>query len=100
MNDPARLATSPNLERGRLMRAEMIQIQRQLKAGTVSAADVIADPPEAMQGCQVRLVLQAVPRVGSFRAHQICTAAGVKPWTPLRKLTVKQRFALMDRVPR
>jgi hypothetical protein len=82
------------LVRANEARSARARLKVDVKARRVSAADVIADPPELIEGMKVVELLLAVPKVGRVRVDKRLRVAGISPSKTVGGLTGRQRLEL------
>lgn len=81
-----------------LQHAETVRLQRarllaDLRAGTLTLADVLDDP--AVQSMNTGCLLAKQHRWGAVRARRVLRQAGVSEYRSVRDLTARQRDALL-----
>jgi hypothetical protein len=76
-------------------RSRRSQLKRDLTGRRVSAADVIADPPDWAATMKVRLLLLATPALGVSKVDRILAASGISAVKTLGGITGRQRDALI-----
>jgi hypothetical protein len=86
------------LKRAGQVRAERASIKDQLKRGTLTLPEVIAQAAESdvVAKMKVTAVLEAMPGVGKVRARQIMERLGISGARRLRGLGANQRAALAE----
>lgn len=76
-------------------RSKRAELKRDLKAGRVSVASLLASPPEWLETCKVIDLLLATPKWGRVKAAKALRAAGVSPSKTISGLTARQRTELI-----
>jgi hypothetical protein len=97
------MASTQTLEHLRMAnhaRVARQRLKREIKAGKVSAAAVIANPPDRCERMPLMEVLMAQVRWGVERTHKLCDELGIYERRPIGKLTVIQRKRIIDRLPK
>jgi hypothetical protein len=86
------------LKRAGQVRAERASIKDQLKRGTLTLPEVIAQAAESdvVAKMKVTAVLEAMPGVGKVRAREIMARIGIVQTRRLRGLGANQRAALAE----
>ena len=82
------------LRRANEVRALRAQLKRDLKAGRVSIAALLLDPPPYLETAKVLDVLLAVPKIGSVKATKILHSCRVSPSATFGGLSERQRTEL------
>jgi hypothetical protein len=82
------------------IRAARAQLQKDLAAGTIELAQILAQPPEYVRTARVRDVLLALPKIGSVKAGRILADCGIAHSKTLGGLTERQRTELLSRFRR
>ena len=89
-------------EAGRLKALQMTQerkeIRDQLRQGSLSLAQALAQDGEAARGMRVATVVRALPGVGAATARRLMAAAGVDRGRRVASLTAGQRTRLLAAV--
>ena len=87
------------LDAAHATRTSRAQIKRDLKAGTVDPAQVLANRGDkAPGGITVVQFIAALPRYGRARAETICNELGIDPGKHLRALGDLQALRLTNRI--
>lgn len=87
------------LDAAHATRTARAQIKRDIKAGTVDPAHVLANRRDnAPGGITVVQFIAALPRYGRARAETICTELGIDPSKHLRGLGTRQARHLANRI--
>ena len=76
----------------RLARA---QLKRELAAGRIELAQVVADPPTCAQTAKVRALLLVVPRIGPARADRLLAHRRIAHTKTVGGLSDRQRAELV-----
>lgn len=76
-------------------RSARARLKRDLRAGRVRFADLLADPPVELQSAKVYAVLLSVPHVGRVKANRVFVRAGMSPSKTFGGLTDRQREELL-----
>lgn len=80
-------------------RTARAQVKRDLKAGTVDPAQVLANRSDKTTGgITVAQFIAALPRYGRARANFICVELGIDPGKHLRALGDQQAQRLTNRI--
>ena len=82
------------LEAARAARKERALALAELKAGTLTLADILTSPNETLRRTKVTAVLLALPGVGKVRAAQVMEQARIDPKRRVGGLGANQRAAL------
>lgn len=91
------------LQKANEIRTKRSQLKRDIKAGDVLAAQVVADPPAWAETMRVVLLLRAVPGVGPAKIRRGLERYGVSASATLGSLSIRQRAALaalVEKTPR
>lgn len=87
------------LDAAHATRTTRAQIKRDLKAGTIDPAQVLANRRDkAPGGITVVQFIAALPRYGRARAETICNELGIDPGKHLRALGDQQAHRLANRI--
>lgn len=100
---PSRLATPERslaqrqeaLSNANAIRSSRAELKREIGAGRVSAAVVLANPPEWTAKMDVYDVLRAIPQWGRVRVSRLMTECRVAPSKTVGGLTERQRGELV-----
>ena len=84
------------LTRANEIRTQRAQLKRDLKAGRVSIAALLADPPPYLETAKVLDMLLAVPKVGRVKANKVLTQCRVSPSKTIGGLSERQRAELVE----
>jgi hypothetical protein len=82
------------LRRANEVRALRAQLKRDLKAGRVSIAALLLDPPRFLETAKVFDLLLALPRHGRVKATKLLQNSRVSPSTTFGGLSERQRTEL------
>jgi len=82
------------LERANEIRFARAALKREIKAGTASVADLVADPPAYLASMKVLDLMVAQPYMGPTRALPLLEAATVSPRKTVGGLSRRQREEL------
>ena len=82
------------LEKAARVRRERAAVSARIKAGTLTVADVVADPGGPGGGMRVSALLRALPGVGPVRAAEVMERIGIDGARRVRGLGACQRAAL------
>jgi hypothetical protein len=95
LTDDARRAALEKAAEARRVRAEL---KRQLKAGEISLADVLAraETDEVVGKTKVSAVLESIPRIGKKTARRTMEQLDISESRRLRGLGDKQRSRLLE----
>ena len=77
------------------VRAQRAALKADLKRGSHSIANLIADPPEYLASAKVLEVLMALPRYGRMRATGLLERCHVSPKKTIAGLSERQRRELL-----
>jgi hypothetical protein len=88
------------LQRANEVRIRRAQLKRDLKAGRVQIADVLADPPEHLLTGKVFDVLLAVPKCGRVKASRFLAVCRIAQSKTVGGLSDRQRSELVELVRR
>ena len=86
------------LGRANEVRSRRAQLKRDLKAGRVSLAAVLADPPEWADTMRVFDLMRAAPKLGRVKVNKILQQARISPSKMLGGLSERQRGELVGRL--
>jgi hypothetical protein len=84
------------LEQANEVRTARAELKRELAAGKIELAAILAEPPPCVRTARVRDLLVALPRIGSVRAGRILGHCGIAHSKTLGGLTDRQRGALIS----
>ena len=76
------------------IRTYRAELKRKIKAGRVSAADVLLEPGPLLETMHVFDLLLAVPRQGRVKTNKILRQANISPSKTLGGMTQRQRSEL------
>jgi hypothetical protein len=76
------------------VRLERSELKRDLKAGRLSIADVLRDPPLCVERIKVFELLLAVPKLWRVKAERAMRHCGMQPWVRLNALSEVRREQL------
>jgi hypothetical protein len=88
------------LRRANEVRALRAQLKRDLKAGRVSIAALLLDPPPFLETAKVFDLLLALPRHGRVKATKLLQNSRVSPSTTFSGLSERQRTELAEHFDR
>lgn len=88
-----RLASLKHANRIRTYRA---QVKRQLRAGTVTAAGLLTEPPEELLSMRVSNLLLATPKVGRVKAARLLNQCRIAQSKTVGGLSDRQRTELLE----
>lgn len=83
------------LHRANVVRVSKAKLKRDLKAGHVTLADVLFDPPECVLTAKVLELLLATPKVGRVKAQKALVRTQTSPSKTVGGLTHRQRHELV-----
>ncbi len=89
------------LQRANVIRSARAQLKRDLKAGAVSIADVLHEPPDYVLTAKVYDMLMAVPKLGRVKAMRLLNQCRISQSKTVGGLSDRQRaelLGLFDRV--
>lgn len=84
------------LARANEIRSLRAQLKKDIKAGTVQLADVIAAPPDYVATAKVYDMLIAVPKYGKVKAGRFLTHCRISQGKTIGGLSERQRGELID----
>lgn len=84
------------LQRANEIRSLRAQLKKDLKAGTVSLADIIASPPDYVLTAKVFDMLMAVPKYGKVKATRYLNHCRIAQGKTIGGLSDRQRSELID----
>ena len=95
-SDAQRVAASTKAAIARRMSADL---RARLKGSDADLAQILQDAETDPVLGQMRVseLLAALPTIGKARSHQVMTEVGIAPTRQVRKLTPRQRAALLKR---
>jgi len=88
------------LQRANEVRSARAKLKKELAAGTIELAQILADPPASVRTARVRDVLVVLPKIGSVKAGRILAQCGIAHAKTLGGLTDRQRDELIKRFQR
>jgi hypothetical protein len=88
------------LRRANEVRALRAQLKRDLKAGTVSIAALLSDPPSCLETAKVFDMLLALPRYGRVKATKTLNSCRISPSKTFAGLSERQRAELAGHLDR
>ncbi len=88
------------LRRANEIRSLRAQLKRDLKAGRVSIAALLVEPPAWLQTMKVLDLLLALPKVGRVKAAKLLDSCRVSPSKTIGGLSERQRAELAARLAR
>lgn len=88
------------LARANHIRSERAQLKRELKAGRVSIADLLVDPPSCIDTAKVFDLLLAVPRYGRVKVNKVLAHCRISPSKTVGGLSERQRAELVTMLRR
>ena len=83
------------LQRANDIRTRRAQLKRDLRAGTVSIHQMLADPPEYLATAKVVDMLLAVPKYGRVKANKVLQQCRISPSKTVGGLSDRQRTELV-----
>jgi hypothetical protein len=84
------------LEQANEIRSARATLKKQLAAGTIELAPILAHPPAWRRTARVRNLLLAVPKIGTVKASRLLTQCGIAHSKTLGGLTDRQRRELIN----
>lgn len=84
------------LARANEIRSQRAQLKKDIKAGTMQLADVIADPPGYVMTAKVYDMLMAVPKYGRVKATRFLTHCRISQGKTIGGLSERQRAELIQ----
>jgi hypothetical protein len=82
------------------VRVARAQLKRQVAAGRIELAQVVADPPACAQTAKVRQLLLVVPRIGPARADRVLAHCRIAYAKTIGGLSDRQRAELVEMLGR
>jgi S13-like H2TH domain len=82
------------------IRVERAQLKREVAAGRIQLARLLAHPPACAQTAKVRELLLAVPRIGPARADRLLAHCRIAHAKTIGGLSDRQRAELAERLGR
>ncbi len=87
------------LEKAQKVRSARMNLRKQLKAGEVSLAEVLADTEnEVVAKMRVKYLLESLPKVGKINAAKIMEEIGIDEARRVQGLGVRQKAQLLERI--
>jgi hypothetical protein len=83
------------LRRANVIRVRRAQLKRDLKAGAVSIADVLHEPPDYVLTAKVYDMLMAVPKLGRVKAMRLLNQCRISQSKTVGGLSERQRAELV-----
>jgi hypothetical protein len=83
------------LRRANVIRVRRAQLKRDLKAGAVSIADVLDEPPDYVLTAKVYDMLMAVPKLGRVKAMRLLNQCRISQSKTVGGLSERQRAELV-----
>lgn len=77
------------------IRTRRAQLKRDLKAGSASLADIVAEPPEWLETAKVYDFLLHVPKFGRVKANRVINRCRISPSKTFGGLSDRQRNELL-----
>ncbi|WP_406503075.1 integration host factor, actinobacterial type [Streptomyces sp. NBC_00212] len=87
------------LDKATAARRERAGVKDALKHGSLSLPEVLASDSEAVRKMPVRVLLEALPGIGSVRAGQLISDLGISERRRVRGLGTAQRARLLALFP-
>jgi hypothetical protein len=84
------------LARANHIRTQRAQLKRDLKAGRLSIATLLLDPPEYVETAKVFDMMLAVPKYGRVKVNKILTTCRISPSKTIGGLSDRQRSELVS----
>jgi S13-like H2TH domain len=84
------------LRQANQVRSERAKLKKELAAGTIGLAQILAQPPACVRTARVRDLLLVLPKIGSVKAGRILGRCGIAPSKTLAGLTDRQRTELTN----
>ena len=84
------------LEQANEVRSARAKLKRQLAAGEIELAQLLAQPPACVRTARVRDLLLVLPKIGSVKAARILAHCGIAHSKTLGGLTERQRGELIN----
>jgi hypothetical protein len=83
------------LQRANHVRSKRARLKADLKAGTITVASVLREPPEFLQTAKVIDILMATPKCGRVKSARILEQCRVSPSKTVGGLSERQRGELL-----
>lgn len=77
------------------VRVRRARLKKQINAGRVSTADVLADPPYYVETMKLFDLLLSVPKVGRVKANKLVQQARISPSKTVGGLSPRQRGEML-----
>lgn len=91
----SRLQRMDALARANHIRTQRAQVKRDLKAGRVSIASLLQQPPGCVETAKVFDLLLAVPRYGRVKVNKVLAHCRISPSKTIGGLSERQRTELV-----
>jgi hypothetical protein len=88
------------LRRANDVRRARAEVKRKVAQGTLSAVDVLLDPPAAADGCSVAELLMSQRLWGRAKSTRLLSRNRIDEHKAIRDLTERQRRVLADELER
>jgi len=87
------------LEKAQKIRSQRMEVRKQLKAGKLALADILADPDnEVYSKMRVKYLLESLPQVGKITAQKIMAEIGIDEARRVQGLGSRQKQQLLERL--
>tara|TARA_B100000686_G_C16090852_1_gene618505 strand:+ start:187 stop:516 length:330 start_codon:yes stop_codon:yes gene_type:complete len=83
------------LRRANEVRVRRAQLKKELKAGVISVAEVLNDPPEYVDTAKVFDLLLATPKFGNVKAARFLKSCRISQSKTVKGLSERQRAELV-----
>jgi hypothetical protein len=83
------------LERANRTRTARAELKRHVRAGRLSASEVLVNPPQYAETMRVLDLLLAIPKIGRVKAMRMLNRHSVAPSKTIGGLSARQRGALL-----
>jgi hypothetical protein len=83
------------LARANHIRTQRAQVKRDLKAGRISIASLLLEPPSCVETAKVFDLLLAVPRYGRVKVNKVLAHCRISPSKTIGGLSERQRKELV-----
>ena len=87
------------LEKAQKIRSQRMAVRKELKAGKLSLADILADPEnEVYAKMRVKYLLESLPQVGKITTKKIMEEIGIDEARRVQGLGSRQKQQLLERL--
>lgn len=86
------------LKKAQEMRSQRTSLRKELKAGTITLADVLQRDDEIVTRMKVKYLLESLPNVGKITAASIMEEVGIKESRRVQGLGKRQVAKLLEKL--